>query len=35
VGEDFRIDARELAMMLEGLEEACVRRRIRFELARP
>jgi len=35
VGEDFRIDARELAMMLEGLEEATVRRRIRFELARP
>ena len=35
VGEDFRIDARELAMMLEGLEEATVRRRIRFELQRP
>ena len=35
VGEDFRIDARELTMMLEGLEEASVRRRIRFELARP
>ena len=34
VGEDFRIDARELAMMLEGLEDASVRRRIRFELAR-
>jgi transposase len=35
VGEDFRIDARELSMMLEGLEEANVRRRIRFELPRP
>jgi transposase len=35
VGSDFRIDARELAMMLEGLEEVSVRRRIRFELQRP
>ena len=35
VGEDFRIDARELTMMLEGLEEATVRRRIRFDLSRP
>lgn len=34
VGEDFHITARELAMMLEGLEEASVRRRIRFELPR-
>jgi transposase len=34
VGQDYRITARELAMMLEGLEEAAVRRRIRFELAR-
>lgn len=34
VGEDFRIGARELAMMLEGLEEASVRRRIRFEVSR-
>lgn len=33
VGEDFRIDGRTLAMMLEGLEEASVRRRIRFDLA--
>ena len=32
-GEDFRIGARELAMMLEGLEEGSVRRRIRFGLA--
>lgn len=32
VGEDFHITARELAMMLEGLEESAVRRRIRFEL---
>jgi len=35
VGEDFRIDPRELAMMLEGLEEASIRRRIRFEVSRP
>ena len=35
VDEDFRIDARALAMMLEGLEEASVHRRIRFELVRP
>jgi transposase len=35
VGEDFCIDARALAMMLEGLEEVSVHRRIRFELARP
>ena len=35
VGEDFRIDSRELAMMLEGLEEASVHRRIRFELSKP
>lgn len=35
VGEDFRIDSRELSMMLEGLEDASVRRRIRFELQRP
>jgi transposase len=35
VGEDFRIGVRELAMMLEGLEEASVRQRIRFELPRP
>lgn len=34
VGEDFHIGPRELAMMLEGLEEASVRRRIRFELSR-
>ena len=34
VGEDFRIGPRELAMMLEGLEEAGVRRRVRFELCR-
>jgi transposase len=34
VGGDFRIDARALAMMLEGLEEASVRRRIRFSLER-
>jgi transposase len=34
IGEDFRIDARDLAMMLEGLEEVSVRRRIRFELPR-
>lgn len=34
VGEDFRIDARTLAMMLEGLEEASIRRRIRFSLER-
>jgi len=33
--EDFRIDARALAMMLEGLEETAVRRRIRLELSRP
>ena len=32
VGGDFRIDARTLAMMLEGLQEATVRRRIRFSL---
>ena len=32
VGEDFHITARELAMMLEGLEESAVRRRNRFEL---
>ena len=32
VGEDFRIDARSLSMLLEGLEEASVRRRIRFGL---
>ena len=32
VGEDFRIDARTLAMILEGLQEAAVRRRIRFSL---
>ena len=32
VGEDFHITARELAMMLEGLEEEAVRRRIRFEV---
>jgi transposase len=35
IGEDCRIGARERAMILEGLEEASVRRRIRFELARP
>jgi len=35
IGSDFRIDARELAMMLEGLEDASVHRRIRFELPRP
>ena len=35
VGTDFRIEARELAMMLEGLEEAAVHRRIRFELQQP
>ena len=34
VGADFRIDARTLAMMLEGLQEATVRRRIRFSLER-
>lgn len=34
VGEDFRIDARTLAMMLEGLQEASVHRRIRFSLER-
>lgn len=34
VGEDFRIDARELTMMLEGLEEANVHRRIRFDLSK-
>ena len=33
-GEDFRIGPRELAMMLEGLEEAAVRRRIRFSVER-
>jgi transposase len=33
VGADFRIDGRALAMLLEGLEEASVRRRIRFGLA--
>jgi len=32
VGQDGRIDSRELAMMLEGLEEMTVRRRIRFEI---
>ena len=31
-GEDFHITARELAMMLEGLEESAVRQRIRLEL---
>ena len=35
VGQDFRIDGRALAMMLEGLEDASVRRRIRFALDRP
>ena len=35
IGADFRIEGRELAMMLEGLEDAAVRRRIRFELQRP
>jgi transposase len=32
VGEDLRIGPKELAMMLEGLEEASVRRRARFAL---
>ena len=31
-GEDFHITARELAMMLEGLEESAVRQRIRLDL---
>jgi transposase len=35
VGEDFRIDARSLSMLLEGLEDAAVRRRVRFELSCP
>ena len=35
VGEDFHIGPRELAMMLEGLEEASVRRRIRLEFPQP
>ena len=35
VGQDGRIDPRELAMMLEGLEEMTVRRRIRFEMGQP
>lgn len=35
VGEDYHITARELAMMLEGLEESSVRRRVRFEIQRP
>ena len=34
VGEDFRIDARELTMMLEGLEDAAVHRRIRFDMSK-
>jgi len=33
--QDFRIDPRELAMMLEGLQEASIHRRIRFDLHRP
>jgi transposase len=33
-GEDFRIDARDLAMMLEGLDDASVRRRVRLDLTR-
>lgn len=32
---DGRLDPRQLAMILEGLEEGAVRRRIRFDLARP
>ena len=32
VGEDFRIDGRELAMMLEGVEWAAARRRKRYTL---
>ena len=35
VGQDGRIDSRELAMMLEGLEEMAVHRRIRFEIKQP
>jgi transposase len=35
VGADCRIDARTLAMMLEGLQEAGVRRRLRFTLEQP
>jgi transposase len=34
-GEDFRIDGRALAMMLEGLQERSVRQRIRFDLKQP
>ncbi len=34
-GEDFRIDARALSMMLEGLQECSVRQRVRFDLQQP
>jgi transposase len=31
IGEDFRVGPREMAMLLEGLEEVNVRRRRRFQ----
>jgi transposase len=34
VGEDFRIGPRELAMLLEGLEEVNIRRRMRYQWPR-